>query len=94
MNTKVFVAIALALCVFNTVALGQTVEITGKVSAVDKDKITLESGSISWTINRTSTTSVTNGNLSVGASITVKCNPADAHKNEGTNLGSSATPPP
>jgi len=94
MNMKVFVAIALAVCVFNTVALGQTVDITGKVSAVDKTTITLQSGSVSWTINRTSTTSVTNGSLSVGATITVKCNPTDAHKNEGTNLGSSATPPP
>jgi hypothetical protein len=97
MNTKVFVGIAMAVCIFNTVALGQTpttIQLSGKVNAVDNSTITLQSGTDNWTINRTATTSVTSGNLTIGATITVKCLPTDAHKNERTSLGGSATPPP
>lgn len=87
MKMKYLAAIGMAICILSNVAFGQTVQITGKVTAFDQSNITMQSGSINWTINRTSTTSVTNGSLSVGSTITVKCIPSDAHKNESAGLG-------
>ena len=89
MKTKSFAGVLVAFCIFAQVAFGQTLQITGTVTAVTSTQITLQSGTDSWTIKRDATTSVTTGNLTVGATVTVRCISPDAHKNEG-----AGTPPP
>ena len=92
MKTKSLAALFAALCLFTHVAFGQTLEITGTVTAVTATQITLQSGTDTWTIKRSQTTSVTSGALTVGSTATVKCASPDAHKNEGVLSAPTATP--
>lgn len=69
------------------VVFGQTVQITGTVAAVTDTQITVQSGTDTWTIKRSSTTNVTSGKLTIGSAVTVKCESTDAHKNEKANTG-------
>jgi hypothetical protein len=92
MNIKTSAVVCLALGMLGTVAFGQTVQITGTVSAVTSTQITLQSGTDVWTIKRDATTTVTSGNLTVGSTVTVKCASVDAHKNEQPTSGPTATP--
>jgi hypothetical protein len=75
--------IAAALLVANA-AFGQTVTVTGTVTALTDAQITLLSAPDTWNIRRTATTSVTNGTLSIGNTVTVQCASADAQKIPGT----------
>jgi hypothetical protein len=87
MNFKTLTGVIAAGCIFSSAAFGQTVQITGTVTAVTDTQITLKSGPDTWTIKRDSTTKVTTGNLSVGSAVTVLCLSIDAHKNEGPSTG-------
>lgn len=71
--------IAVALLTTNA-AFGQTVQITGNVTALTTAQISLACGSDLWNIQRTSTTTVTSGTLAVGNTVTVQCASADATK--------------
>lgn len=90
MKTKSFAAVVAALCIFTQVSFGQTLQITGTVTAVTSTQITLQSGTDTWVIKRSQTTSVTSGALTVGSTATVKCASPDAHKNEGVNTPTPA----
>jgi len=57
--------------------------ITGQVSALSDALITLLSGPDTWYIKRTATTTVTNGTLAVGNTVTVQCLSTDAVKKGG-----------
>ena len=92
MKTKILAILFVALALLGTIAFAQTVQITGTVTAVTSNQITLQSGTDLWTIKRDSTTSVTSGNLTVGSTVTVKCASPDAHKNEGLNTSPTPTP--
>jgi hypothetical protein len=91
MKIKILASIFLALCILGQPVFGQTLQITGTVTAVTSTQITLQSGTDIWMIKRDATTSVTSGNLTVGATVTVKCASPDAHKNEGLNTPTPAT---
>ncbi len=92
MKIKIAVAICIATSLWAAVVFAQTLQITGTVTAVTSTQITLQSGSDSWTIKRSASTSVTSGSLTVGSNVTVKCSSPDAHKNEGANGAPTATP--
>jgi hypothetical protein len=61
-------------------AFGQTVQVTGTVTALTDAQITLLSAPDTWTIRRTSTTTVMNGTLSVENVVTVQRVSADVQK--------------
>ena len=71
--------IAVALLTTNAV-FGQTVTVAGNVTALTSALISLSCGPDLWNIQRTSTTTVTNGTLAVGNTVTVQCASADALK--------------
>ena len=77
--TKLATLIAAALLAANA-AFGQTVTITGNVTALTPAQISLSCALDLWNIQRTSTTNVTNGTLAVGNTVTVQCASADATK--------------
>ena len=77
--TKLATLIAAALLATNA-AFGQTVTITGNVTALTPAQVSLTCGPDLWNIQRTSTTTVTNGTLAVGNTVTVQCASADALK--------------
>ena len=80
-------------CLFGTILLGQTSEMTGKLLVVSSTTITLQKGTEIWDIKRTATTSVT-GPLKVGSTITVKYSTPDAQKKEGTTEATNPTATP
>jgi hypothetical protein len=71
--------IAVALLAANA-AFGQTITITGNVQTLSTAQVGLACGPDLWNIQRTSTTTVTNGTLAVGNTVTVQCASADATK--------------
>ena len=71
--------IAVALLTMKAV-FGQTVSITGNVTALTTAQISLSCGPDLWNIQRTSTTTVTSGTLAVGNTVTVQCASGDAQK--------------
>jgi hypothetical protein len=75
--------IAAASLVLSSTAFAQTAQMTGKVLAVTKGKITVQNGAEVWDINRVPTTKVS-GNLKVGLMVTISYNVPDAQKKEGT----------
>jgi hypothetical protein len=80
MNAKYLATIIVAAFLAVNAAFGQTVTVTGQVTALTDAQISLASGSDLWNINRTATTSVTNGTLAIGNTVTVQCASADARK--------------
>jgi hypothetical protein len=90
MNLKKLTGAIAVGCIVCSVAFGQTIQITGKVTAVTDTQITLQAGTDVWTITRTADTKITSGSLATAATITVQCPSPNAHKNEGT----SAMPTP
>jgi hypothetical protein len=91
MKLKLAATLLVAGLLFGNAAFGQTIQITGTVTAFNNTQITIQSSTDVWTINRTSTTKVTSGTLKVGSVATIQCASTDAHKNEGTTGG---TPTP
>jgi hypothetical protein len=81
--TKLATLIAAAFLAAN-VAFGQTVTITGTVTALTDTQISLLSGTDTWLIKRTSTTTVTSGTLGVGNVVTVQCASTDVQKIPGS----------
>jgi hypothetical protein len=80
MNLKNLIAIIAAALLAANAAFGQMVTVTGNVTALTDAQITLLCGPDTWTIKRDSTTTVTNGTLAVGNTVTVQCISADALK--------------
>ena len=84
MNTKNLATIIVAALLAANAAFGQTVSVTGQVSAVSDAQISLTSGPDTWNIKRTATTTFTNGTLAVGNTVTVQCLSTDAVKIPGS----------
>jgi hypothetical protein len=82
MKLKTLLGVIAGGCLLGSIALGETIQLTGTVSAVSTSQITLQSGKDVWLINRASTTRVTTGDLKVGSTVTVECDSPDAHKQE------------
>ena len=80
MNAKYLATMIVAAFLAVNAAFGQTVTVTGQVTALTDAQISLASGTDLWNIRRTSTTSVTNGTLAVGNTVTVLCLSSDAQK--------------
>jgi hypothetical protein len=91
MNLKKITGLLAVGCIVCSAAFGQTIQITGTVTAVTDTEITLQSGTDVWTIKRTPTTKVTDGTLKTAATVTVQCPSPNAHKNEGTLAVPTAT---
>jgi hypothetical protein len=83
MKRKTLAGLIVAVCVFSSAIFGQTVSVTGTVATLTDAQIGLTSGSDLWNIQRTATTTVTNGTLAVGNTVTVQCASADAQKAKG-----------
>jgi hypothetical protein len=81
--TKLATLIAAALLAANA-AFGQTVTITGTVTALTDTQISLLSGTDTWLIKRTSTTNTTSGTLGVGNVVTVQSASTDVQKIPGS----------
>jgi hypothetical protein len=80
MKLKILTSMIAASCLFTSVAFGQNLALTGKVTAVTATQITLVCDGDMWTIKRTGTT--TPHKVTVGSTVTVRCKSPDAHKNE------------
>ncbi len=80
MKRKTLAGLILAVCVFSSATFGQTITVTGQVTVFTDAQISLASAPDLWNIRRTSTTTVTNGTLAVGNTVTVQCASADAQK--------------
>jgi hypothetical protein len=80
MKTKNLAAILAAALLAANAAFGQTVTVTGTVSALTDAQITMMSGKDTWLVKRDSTTTVTSGTLGVGNTVTVQCASADVTK--------------
>jgi hypothetical protein len=78
----ILIAFVAGSVLLSSVVFGQTLQITGTVTAVTTSQITLQSGTDTWTINRTAGTSVLNGTLTAGSTVTVRCISPDAQKKE------------
>ncbi len=76
LNLIAVISLALSGTVF-----GQTAQMTGKVLALSKDSITVQSGTDVWTIKRVPATKVT-GDLKPGSVVTISYNAPDAQKKE------------
>jgi hypothetical protein len=92
MNVKNLAITVVAALLFGSAAFGQTIQVTGTVTAVTDAQITIQSGTESWTIKRDATTKVTSGTLSVGKVVTVQCVAPDAQKKEAPQVQPSPTP--
>jgi len=57
-------------------------KLTGTISAVTDSQITLQSGSDTFTINRTPTTKLISGTLTPGSTVTVEFDSIDSQKKE------------
>jgi hypothetical protein len=80
MKTHYLAAVMIAAFLAVNAAFGQTVSITGNVTAFTTAQISLSCGPDLWNIQRTSTTTVTSGTLAVGSTVTVQCASGDAQK--------------
>ncbi len=80
MNAKNLATLIVAALLAVNAAFGQTVTVTGQVTILTDAQISLASGLDLWNIRRTSTTTVTNGTLAVGNTVTVQCASGDAQK--------------
>ena len=80
MNIKNLVAMVGAALLTANAVFGQTVSITGQVSALTDQQITLQSGKDQWQIVRDSTTTVTSGTLAMNNTVTVQCLSGDVTK--------------
>ena len=80
MNAKNLATLIVAAFLAVNAAFGQTITVTGQVTAYTDAQISLASIPDIWNIRRTSTTTVTNGTLGVGNTVTVQCASADATK--------------
>jgi hypothetical protein len=80
MNIKKLAPMIVAVLLAANAAFGQTVTVTGTVTVLTDAQISLASGLDLWNIRRTPTTTVTNGTLAVGNTVTVQCSSADAQK--------------
>jgi len=84
MNIKKLATIIVAALLAANSAFGQTVSMTGQVTALSDTRISLLCGSDTWNIKRTATTSVTNRTLAVGNTVTVQCLSTDVVKIPGS----------
>ena len=73
-------AVTVAAFLAANAAFGQTVTISGNVTALTTASISMNCGPDLWNIQRTSTTTVTSGTLAVGNTVTVQCASGDASK--------------
>ena len=96
MKLKTLLGLMVGGCFLGSVVFGQTTQFTGVVCSITKDEVTLQPNNDkqhSWTIKRTSNTTVSSGSLTVGATVTIECPSPDAHKNETPCTPPSPTPP-
>ena len=78
---SILIAIAAASLTLSRTAFAQTAQMTGKVTAVTSDKITVQNAKEVWDINLTASTKVS-GDKKVGSTVTVIYNAPDAQKKE------------
>ena len=90
MKMKSLICVIVAGTVALSSLFAQTATMTGKLIAVSRGSITIQTGSDQWVIQRVPSTTV-NGDLTVGSTVTVTYNQPDAQKKEGTMAG---TPTP
>jgi hypothetical protein len=83
MKIKKLAPMIVAALLAANAAFGQTISVTGQVTVVTDAQISLVSGMDLWNIQRTATTTVTNGTLAVGNTVTVQCASGDAQKIKG-----------
>jgi hypothetical protein len=96
MKLKTLLGLMVGGCFLGSVVFGQTTQFTGVVCSITKDEVTLQPNNDkqhSWTIKRTSNTTVSSGSLTVGVTVTIECPSPDAHKNETPCTPPSPTPP-
>ena len=79
-------SVLFSLVVAGSIALSSalfagTMDISGKVTAVTNDMITVQSDTGTWNVTRAAGVKVT-GELKVGSTVTVHCNETDAQKRE------------
>lgn len=84
MKIKNLAAMIAAVLLAANAAFGQTVTVTGNVTAVTDAQISLLCGPDTWNIKRDATTVVTSGTLSVGNTVTVQCLSTDVQKIAGS----------
>ncbi len=82
MKLKTLTSVIFAACLFASLAVGQNLRVTGKVTAVTDTEITLVRDGQTWTIQRTPTTAVIDGTLKPGSTVTVQCKLPDGQKRE------------
>jgi hypothetical protein len=92
MNPKALAIAVVVASLFGSTAFSQTINVSGRVTALTGSQITVQSGTNSWTIQRTATTTVTSGNLSVGQMVTIQCAAPDAQKKEEPAIQPTPTP--
>jgi hypothetical protein len=80
MKIKKLAPMIVAALLAANAAFGQTISVTGQVKVFTDTQISLISAPDLWNINRTATTTVTNGTLAVGNTVTVQCASGDAQK--------------
>jgi hypothetical protein len=92
MKTKSFL-IAIVSLALSGAALADTASMMGTVVAVTPTVITVQKGTEVWDIKLGQGTSTTvTGNLTVGATVTVRYNVPDAQKKEAPTTGGTPTP--
>ncbi len=64
------------------VVFAQAMEVTGKVTAVTNNMVTVQTTTGVWQVTRGSDVKVT-GDLKVGSTVTINCSQTDAQKKEG-----------
>jgi hypothetical protein len=80
MNIKNLGTIIVAALLAASAAFGQTITIMGQVGSLTDTQISMTCGPDIWNIKRDATTTVTNGTLAVGNTVTVQCLSTDAQK--------------
>jgi RNase P/RNase MRP subunit p29 len=86
MKIRAFVSlIAAGSIALSGTVFGGTMDITGKVIAVTKNMITVQSENGLWNVTRADDVRVT-GDLKVGGTVTIHCSETDAQKKEGPTV--------
>jgi hypothetical protein len=93
MKMKIFTFTIVVGCMLGSIALGQTLTITGTLCSLTKTEITVKEGTHYWTVQRTTSTSITPPSAAAGAAVTVQCKSPDAQRKEGPCPGTTSPTP-
>lgn len=75
-----------------SIAIGQTLTISGSVCSCDSKQLTVQEGTHYWIIQRTPSTSIT-GTCAPGSIVNVQCKSPDAQRKEGSCQGTTSSTP-